>query len=650
MADAALRWTISPSSGPAFGGTVVTLHGGRPFNFLSQAEVRMGHARSPATLLDAGSSLRCITPSASRARAETFHLVDFLDAAAQHALLGAASVATDGSLNLTASDYHLVGSVVIGAHDASAWRSFHAMFEAFLGGGSGGEGFSFCYGERAQRAFGRSGILAGLCISFTTTPSSPSTPHHEVQVKYLGDVLLTVDVSGVKLDSLRLGSWVPVDIQCTTSGLRVLFNDVVCISDFPLTWEPEDDWVFQFGASTGAWHDSHRINRVRLRVGASVASTAVAVTVTYNGQQFLQSDVVFTFYPVPFVSHTVPTNGPVQGGTMIALLGTNLFNAGAYLRCRFGNVSAVPATYSNRPVTIGRHLLPSHTILCMTPASAMPTTLSVTASFNGHDFTAEPSAEFRMDPVAFVSHIEPAFGPTNGDTRVHLHGSGFEAGANSTRLCRFGTFGVVAARLIDSSQLLCVAPVGIPLRSQSVRLEVAFNGQDFTASGANYTFHRPVAVSRLSPSTGPAEGGTLIDISGYFPLDVSGSSCICRFGVNGPPIAASRMSASRVRCRSHELREGLHLLAVSFNGQDYSGSYGEFIAYPPPPAAHSACLWADIWRYFDQYQRHWPPGWDASQVSILCTCSFSRPWLVGFHLCPCAHQKRDIDRMHCSSC
>lgn len=323
--------------------------------------------------------------------------------------------------------------------------------------------------------------------------------------------------------------------------------------------------------------DSHRINNVQLNLGANVAASTVDVGVSSNGQQFSLSH--FTYYPTPEVFSATPAHGPILGGSLVALLGSGVFDAGSNLRCRFDNDSDVPATYTAYPVSMGTSLLPARSILCQTPSRSAAATLNITVAFNGQVFTTSAAA-FRMEPVVHISHLEPACGPVDGGTRLYLHGTGFEGGENATRFCRFGASGAaVAARLISSSQLLCVAPLGT--HGQSVSIEVTTNAMDFAAvAPTNFTYHQAVVVSQLSPSSGPTEGGTLIDIAGAFTS--VGTSFNCRFGADRPAVPASRASETTMRCRSHELPAGVHPVAVALNGVDYSSSIMEFIVFALP--------------------------------------------------------------------
>jgi hypothetical protein len=55
------------------------------------------------------------------------------------------------------------------------------------------------------------------------------------------------------------------------------------------------------------------------------------------------------------------------------------------------------------------------------------------------------------------------------------------------------------------------APPGYPQPS----LEYSLNAQQFTADAHPFTFHSPIAISSVSPSSGPNDGGARVTIHGF---------------------------------------------------------------------------------------------------------------------------------------
>lgn len=162
-----------------------------------------------------------------------------------------------------------------------------------------------------------------------------------------------------------------------------------------------------------------------------------------------------------------------------------------------------------------------------------------------------------------VSFMRPAGGPIAAGTNVTVTGSGF--GALGTALCRFGAMPVQPATTVSASSMMCVSPplpplcgvddlrawsadacsmpyalspaASLPLVPAAVR--VSINGQQFsepldplqlasregstarrTFGGFVYFDAGALALSAVSPSTGPAAGGTLVTLTGAGFIDL----------------------------------------------------------------------------------------------------------------------------------
>ena len=77
--------------------------------------------------------------------------------------------------------------------------------------------------------------------------------------------------------------------------------------------------------------------------------------------------------------------------------------------------------------------------------------------------------------------------------------------------CRFGDAPVVAARWVNETVLACSAPAHAP---GEVRLAVSLNGGADLSFGATYSFEERETVTGVSPTSGSARGGTLVEVRG----------------------------------------------------------------------------------------------------------------------------------------
>ena len=110
--------------------------------------------------------------------------------------------------------------------------------------------------------------------------------------------------------------------------------------------------------------------------------------------------------------------------------------------------------------------------------------------------------------------------------------------------------------MISPTHLACLAPPadGLAGGEGPVVLEVTLNDQDYTASAVNFSYYAPVAVSSLSPQSGPVGGDTLVRLSGAF--SEFGSSYNCSFALDEPPVPATREGPESLVCHAPPMQAG----------------------------------------------------------------------------------------------
>eukprot|EP00966_Prymnesium_polylepis_P164046 3793089-Prymnesium_polylepis.1 len=114
---------------------------------------------------------------------------------------------------------------------------------------------------------------------------------------------------------------------------------------------------------------------------------------------------------------------------------------------------------------------------------------------------------------------------------VRFAGEGLVGG--SAYLCQFGANITTLAHNTswDSSFVHCVTPAAV---AATVMPQLSLNTLDYTNSSLPYHFYPPPQLYSISPTSGPALGNTVIELSGaeFSPL---GTQTICRFGANTQP-------------------------------------------------------------------------------------------------------------------
>ena len=186
----------------------------------------------------------------------------------------------------------------------------------------------------------------------------------------------------------------------------------------------------------------------------------VVVEASTNGVDFTPHTVQYRYIPLVTVSHVTPARGSAQGGTRVTVHGNSFLDTGA-LQCRFGDQLVQGLRVSATQV------------VCHTPALAgdaaagdhqASVTVPVAITVNGQQFAAPEGVVFTYERLPVVSHVEPAFGPSTGGTRVLVSGEAFTF--TSALRCRFG-LSTLPAEYLSPTSVLCEAP---PLHEQVPRV------------------------------------------------------------------------------------------------------------------------------------------------------------------------------------
>jgi len=124
---------------------------------------------------------------------------------------------------------------------------------------------------------------------------------------------------------------------------------------------------------------------------------------------------------------------------------------------------------------------------------------------------AEMDGLFRVEaaaiPAPTISGFEPASATTSGGTSVTITGTNFQSGAT----VKFGSVDASSVNVQSATSIVALAP---PQAAGTTSITVTNpDGQSATANGFTYVVPVPV-VTTVSPSSGPSNGGTVVQISG----------------------------------------------------------------------------------------------------------------------------------------
>ena len=257
-----------------------------------------------------------------------------------------------------------------------------------------------------------------------------------------------------------------------------------------------------------------------LLVGLTPAHVAgaVSVTVTNTDNSALTKPNAYTYADAPAagpptITGIDPLQGPVTDPTAtsatsndsgenhsvyVTITGTN-FQRGAVVT--FGDTAA-------RLVYVA-----SATQIFVVPPPHAAGTVSVTVTNPDHQSATFSTPGFTYVPVQSlplsIHEIQPSSGPTgpNEARLVMIEGTGFKQGAIVT----FGTVAATTVTVLNSEHLVVNAP-----DQAAGTVDVTVTNPDSTSvvKQAAYTYFTPVRVQSITPTSGPAAGGTSVTIAG----------------------------------------------------------------------------------------------------------------------------------------
>jgi len=195
----------------------------------------------------------------------------------------------------------------------------------------------------------------------------------------------------------------------------------------------------------------------------------------------------------PAVTSISPTSGSSLGGTSVTVNGTGLTGAAAV------NFGANPGT--NLKVVSDSQLTAT------SPAGSGTVNVTVTTSAGTSTAVQADQFIYTAPPAPAVSSLSPASGSSLGATTVTVNGSGFTGATAVT----FGANAGTNLKVVPDSQL----PVPPPAGSGTVDVTVTTPaGASQLASGDKFTYVTAPVVGTITPTSGPAAGGTALTVNG----------------------------------------------------------------------------------------------------------------------------------------
>ena len=147
--------------------------------------------------------------------------------------------------------------------------------------------------------------------------------------------------------------------------------------------------------------------------------------------------------------------------------------------------------------------------------------VAVQVSLNGQQLHPSPPLSLELLALPIVSSLHPSRGSTAGGTQIQLLGARLAGG--SVRRCRFGD-DPHSRTLVEATTVRTFAGgvevrCTLPSRAAAgpVPVRVTLNGEQFSTPPVAFEYHQAGQLTSVTPISGPAEGGTLLELEGTIP-------------------------------------------------------------------------------------------------------------------------------------
>lgn len=256
------------------------------------------------------------------------------------------------------------------------------------------------------------------------------------------------------------------------------------------------------------------------------SSTAGEATITATVNNVAKSTkVTFNLKPVvtpppdltPQITSVTPALGRPQGGEVLTINGKNFSSPKVVFD--FGNgktVEAFPVSVTPTQIQV---LTPAVDLGAGQQKTAQIIVINNVGTPNEVRVTAGTTFTFQAEVLTpKITTVSPASGPTDGGTRVTIFGEGFQAPVQVF----FGSAEAQLAAPVTFGQLVVIAPKsnltnpqGSGLFTGPIGIRVVnINSATSVTADAVFRYISKMTITAVSPSLGPATGGTDIEIDG----------------------------------------------------------------------------------------------------------------------------------------
>ena len=267
----------------------------------------------------------------------------------------------------------------------------------------------------------------------------------------------------------------------------------------------------KFGATNATGYTVN--SDTQITATAPAGTGAVDITVANPGGTSPTSTAdQYTYVAAPTVTAISPIAGPTGGSAIVTITGTGFLAAPSTGAVKFGAATATYTINSNTQITASS---PANSAGTYDVTVTTPGGTSATSAADQYTYVAAPT----------VTGVSPSAGPTAGGTMVIITGTNLSSTTGAGGV-KFGAVNATTYAVNSNTQITATSPAN-SAGTYDVTVTTP-GGTSATSAADQYTYVAPPAITGISPTAGPAAGGTLVTITG---TNFSGTGAVTFGGV-----------------------------------------------------------------------------------------------------------------------
>lgn len=238
----------------------------------------------------------------------------------------------------------------------------------------------------------------------------------------------------------------------------------------------------------------------------------VPVEITLNNREWTRDGVLFYYYHPPFIYNIDPRIGPVSGGTVVKITGSNFEDTG-HVMCKFGAI-----------FTKGEYISENE-LRCTAPPVENPGYVNLYVAIRPDEFSSGINTRYLYYDTPVIDFIEPMCGPESGYTQVTIYGKNFANTGSDYVKCVFydtekNEKHFMNATVYSHEQIKCDSPNVLDVNDVNVKniteydVQITLNNKDLNGPVRKFYYYKDTIIKSLDPIYGPRTGNTTVNLTG----------------------------------------------------------------------------------------------------------------------------------------